>query len=103
VTFYNTTSLPQEELHHERVNAQRQEDRVLQFFRDWPGKDFTPAEVFEAGVCGSAPITSVRRALTNLTSKGLLVRCNSQRVGLYGKQNYAWRLVHRDYRQAQLL
>jgi hypothetical protein len=38
------------------------------------------------------PITSIRRALTNLTEQGLLVKTDLQRMGAKGKPEYIWKV-----------
>lgn len=49
--------------------AERQEDLILDWFRyQPPGARFTPSEVHAVFLAHGWPITSVRRALTNLSS-----------------------------------
>ena len=38
------------------------------------------------------PLTSVRRAITNLSSDGELVKTNDKVTGIYGKPEHLWRL-----------
>ena len=38
------------------------------------------------------PITSVRRALTNLTNEDKIIKTDVKVVGLYGKKEHLWRL-----------
>ena len=38
----------------------------------------------------NVPITSIRRAITNLESEGLLHKTDIQKPGVYGKLNYCW-------------
>lgn len=38
------------------------------------------------------PITSIRRAMTNLTEKGYIFKTNHQRTSLYGKPEYIWEI-----------
>jgi hypothetical protein len=104
MTFFNTIHETGNKLRQSIQTTVTQEQKVLDYFLRHPDMEFTPAEVFSAGVCGSAPITSVRRAITNLTKDMLLTRCNSQKAGLYGKVNFTWRLdAPRPYKQGKLL
>jgi len=73
------------------AQATRQEDRVLAFFHAHPAQRYTPVEVHRR-VLPEAPLTSARRALTNLTTAGHLEKCAEQRPGLFGKPNCTWRL-----------
>ena len=45
-------------------------------------------------VCESAgrrwPLTSIRRAITNLTTDERLVRLDFQRTGIYGRPEHLW-------------
>ncbi len=71
VAFHPRLETPAEALEGE-ARAVRQEDALLAWFRLHPGRRFAPSEVHElAGL--TCPITSVRRALTNLTNRGELV------------------------------
>jgi hypothetical protein len=38
------------------------------------------------------PITSIRRALTNLTNEGKIIKTGVKTVGLYNKKEHLWRL-----------
>jgi hypothetical protein len=103
MTYFNTIAETGDQLHASRITAQRQEARVLAWFQSHPG-EHTPADVFSSGCCGSAPITSVRRAITTLTNDMKLTKCHSQRLGMYGKNNYVWRLAEkRNFQQLNLL
>lgn len=42
--------------------------------------------------CAKWPITSIRRAITNLTNDGELVKHDRMRMGDYGKDNHTWSL-----------
>ena len=42
---------------------------------------------------GYAPLTSIRRAIHDLTDKGLLFKTDRKRHGLYGRPEYIWSLL----------
>jgi hypothetical protein len=69
----------------------KQEDAVLKFFCANIDESFTPFEV-QGRVKLNCPITSIRRAITNLTLKGFLIKTNTQALGAYGKKNFNWKL-----------
>ena len=87
--YYNTVGVTGEELEERQVNVSKQEDIVLDFFKAHPGILFTPFDVRDS-VLVDAPITSVRRAITNLTQFGHLVKTKTRQRGPYGHLNYCW-------------
>ncbi len=90
--FYNTIGEQGEELENSRNNAKSQEEKILHFFRFQHRYSYlTPFEV-QYYVMPSVPITSVRRAMTNLTKKGYLRKMATQKRERWGKYNYTWRL-----------
>jgi hypothetical protein len=102
MNFYNTThETGVSRIHCERV-AEHQDARVLAFFQSHAGELFTPSEVWvRTGMeAQNIPLTSVRRAITNLTpdeeGKRLsltptpLVRTTTKRPGHYGRKEHCW-------------
>lgn len=90
--YYNTTDLVGDELRERIANAASQEKKVKAFFEGHPEKQFTPFEVRDAIFSGGTPITSVRRAITNLTDEEVLKKTDNQREGLFGEPNHLWTL-----------
>lgn len=90
--FFNTTHLYGDQLRREIENAKGQEDKIMVFFRNYPGKEFSPDYVHRTVFSDNVPLTSVRRAITNLTRKGLLKKTENQCIGAYSKLNYTWKL-----------
>ena len=86
--FYNTIYLKQTELEKEIKNAKNQEEKIMVIFQQ--KKELTPSEVWEYLM--EYPLTSIRRAMTNLTDQGRLRKTNTQKVGYYGKPNDVWKL-----------
>ena len=63
--------------------AKTQEQRILEFFQTYAviaGPSYVKRKVLP-----NAPLTSVRRAITNLASKGKLRKTSTQAKGFYGK------------------
>ena len=90
MTYHNTTNLTGEELKRAERKALSQKQKVLQFFKDNPNGSYTPFEV-QSRVNPIWPITSVRRAMSDLTPVDL-IRTDKKKEGLYGAKNYCWRL-----------
>jgi len=92
-SFHNTIDYTGELLLKAEQNARKQEDKILIFFVSKPGERFTPFEIQKA-VLPYAPVTSVRRAMTNLTTKGYLIKTDDQKLEEWGKHNYLWKLAN---------
>lgn len=89
--YYNTTRLTGQALINEILNSNGQESKVLTFFINNPNTSYAP-HVVKTHVLPLSPITSVRRALTNLTNANILIKTNTKVTGTYGKPVYTWRL-----------
>jgi len=87
-TFYNTTHETGLSRIHCQTVAERQEDTVLRFFKAHPGELFTPSEINQRVLPG-AEITSVRRAITELTPLHL-VMTGVMRMGPRGRREHCW-------------
>lgn len=93
-SFYNTTSETGPALKESEQKAKNQEEKVLAFFEEAAGHCFGPSTI-HAEVLPTVPLTSVRRAITNLTKAGKLLKTTHQRIGVYGKNEYLWCLNER--------
>ena len=95
-TYHNTTELSGDELKQAIDKAVSQDDKVLIYFRNNADKEFTPSEVHKEIFPANVPLTSVRRALSNLTRKGYLEKTDNQKTGVYGRPEYTWQLFNWD-------
>jgi len=92
--FWNTIGLKGKSLSKAIETCETQEAVIMELFVSKGKNGLTPVEthnLFEKHV-SECPLTSIRRALTNLTNKGLLVKTDAKRMGKYGMENYVWRL-----------
>ncbi len=88
--YHNTNNEQGLVLERSEAVADRQQDVILDYFRR--GGQHTPDEVWQAlYIHTMTPLTSVRRAITNLTSDGHLEKTDQQRRGMYGKMVHVWR------------
>lgn len=90
--YYNTTNLVSMKLKEAILNAETQNEKIKVFFQSKPNELFTPCEVLKCVFDNKIPITSVRRSMTNLTNSHVLEKTNAQKIGIYGKVNYCWKL-----------
>ena len=91
--YHNTTQISGIELVAEIDNAKKQNDKIMILFKNSPGQEYTPFEVMNIVFKGKTPITSIRRAMSNLTRDFKLLKTDTQRKGMYGKLNYCWKLA----------
>lgn len=91
--FYNTIGLQGKDLFSSQQRVKKQEDIILQIFAE-DGEEMTPFEVSrvlqQQGY--DYPITSIRRAITDLTRDGKLEKTLTRRDGGYGQKNYTWKI-----------
>ncbi len=101
-SFYNTTSLKGDELKDATAKAENQEDLILRLFKNKDDYTLSPSMIMKL-TDNVYPITSVRRAVTNLTNEGVLIKLNTQVSGMYGRAEHLWRWTNIKEGQMQLL
>jgi len=91
MTYFNSTSLTGLELRAAITAARHQDAAILVIFQNARGP-LSPSDVWR--LCEQAgkqwPLTSVRRAITTLTSAGALTQTGFQKRGIYGRLEYCW-------------
>ena len=90
--YFNTNGEEGEYLMSSRERCAEQEGIVLSLFRRL--RALSPSECWRQwhNTYGQAPpLTSVRRAITNLTSYGHLEKTSARTTGMYGKKEYVWK------------
>ena len=86
--YYNTTSEKGNHLKTSHTRTRTQEEKIYSFFLTF-GQPLSPSMILDK-MNLKCPITSVRRALTDLTSKGKLIKLNKLVMGSYGKKEHLW-------------
>lgn len=87
-SYYNTTHETGDTLDLFEVKARTQEDIIMAFFVR-TGRPWSPSQVWQE-VMQRAPLTSVRRAITNLERAGQLVKTTQKVQGAYGRPECMW-------------
>ena len=90
MSYYNTTSEKGQELKESHRKARSQEELIYSYFCNY-GKPLSPSQVLDK-LNLNCPITSIRRAMTNLTDDHKIIKTNIKVEGLYGKKEHLWRL-----------
>jgi len=96
-SFYNTINLHGEDLKIAQYRANSLQAKILDYFLARPEKRLTPPEVQNKMGENNRPLTSIRRALTNLTTDGHLIKTGEMSLGPYGAPNFKWRLNTQKY------
>jgi hypothetical protein len=92
MTYYNTTSVRDPDLNEYRKKADKQDTRILEYFQHHPFAHLAPSQIHQRVFGMTVPITSVRRAMSTLTGKGLLRRTDIKIKGPFGRPECLWSL-----------
>jgi len=98
-SFYNTTNLAGAALKRSEAKSLTQEELILDYFERNRHLKRSPSQVQKALNLRGVPITSIRRAMTNLTSQTKLHKTMETVTGKYGKPEYCWQLALRRGQQ----
>ena len=90
MSYFNTTHEKGERLRSYSKRSKGQEVAILALFVD-AQRPLAPSELFHM-LDGRYPLTSIRRAVTNLTTSRDLVKTSKKSPGMYGRDEHLWRL-----------
>lgn len=90
--FFNTVHLSGSVLQTAKEACTKQNARILEIMRS--GEEFTPIEVWKEyqKIYGNVLLTSIRRGMTTLSDKGLLIMTDNIKDEEYGKPNHLWKI-----------
>ncbi len=91
-SHFDTTHEPPEDVHAYRAQCGHQQRLVIDWWLAHPNAEATPFQIRDR-VLPEAPITSARRAITNLATAGVLVKTGKKRGERLGRRNYLWALA----------
>lgn len=92
--FHNTINASGETLVAHTITCKSQEERILAIFKESePNTLLDPVDVLArySKLYNLVPLTSIRRAMTNLTSDNKLIKTSLMKQGAYGKPNFLWK------------
>jgi hypothetical protein len=95
-TYYNTNELPANDFLAAIHKAKSQQEKILIYFQSYPGRRFAPHQIKAAIFSDFTPITSIRRAITNLEKDGLLKKTDHMIDGDFGAPVHTWELRNWD-------
>lgn len=92
--FYNTIDLTGQELEKAKAQTLKQEELIATIFKKNCHKEISPSQILDIvnkhyGL--NWPLTSIRRAITNLTEENALVKLQTMKEGIYGKPEHLWK------------
>jgi len=90
-SHYNTTDLEGDDLQQREAQAKTQEEIILDHFVKNRDNLLTPEQLIGVVPHGT-PITSIRRAFTNLKKASKIVKTDIKKPGMYGMVVHCWRL-----------
>lgn len=91
--FHNTIGANESNLVSHNSNCKTQEDKILAIFKmKGSGWHLTPFDVLRdySKLYPPVPITSIRRAISNLTEQNKLIKTSFMLKEEYGKPNFTW-------------
>lgn len=93
--YHDTTAARPDELAIRKRGCEHQQTLVLAIFQEFrtPMSPFQVWAVYTERGHKQTPLTSIRRAISNLTKDSYLIRTRAQRIGPYGRQEYQWQLA----------
>ena len=90
MSFYNTIHETGNTLKESHRKVRSQEGKILNYFLMY-GKPLSPSMISQK-MNLNCPLTSIRRAFTNLTIDNKLIKTDEYTIGDYGKREHLWRL-----------
>jgi hypothetical protein len=95
--YYNTTNEVGVQLRANLKKANNQTYLTLAVFQTYPNDYLSAHEVWtflmdNQSIDTKTPITSIRRAITDLTKQERLVKTDKRVVGSAGRKTYTWKL-----------
>ena len=93
-TYYNTNKLAADDFLAAIASAKSQQEKILIYFQSNPGRRFAPHQIKAAIFSDHTPITSIRRAITNLEKDGFLTKTDHMISGDFGSPVHTWELKH---------
>ena len=100
MAFYQTIDQTDSALKESHRKIRKQEDLIYSLFVKC-NQPLSPSMVLsQSGL--NCPITSIRRAMTDLCKAGRIVKTDRQVKGMYGKAEHLWELPLLEPKQVSL-
>jgi predicted transcriptional regulator len=93
MTYYTTTTLTGDQLLKYRVKADSQERLIYAIFKEYGC--MTASECLATFPRFNTPLTSIRRAFSNLYDRGLIHKSHETKIGIYGRPEHFY-IINKD-------
>ena len=95
--YYNTTREEGVQLKLNIEKAHNQKHKVLSVFQKNPTQNYCADDIIRVlterdEINTNTPLTSIRRAITDLTNDDYIVKTDKRVMGSAGRKTYTWRL-----------
>jgi len=94
--YYNTNRESGETLAKSQATTVSQEEKIYEYFQTRTrlglAENVAPHDLIVSLFPDNTPITSIRRAITNLEKAGKLAKTDFMVMGIYGKMVHTWRI-----------
>ena len=95
--YYNTTNETGTGYKANLEQANNQNELTLAVFQTYPSESLSANDVWSFlidndSINEQTPLTSIRRAITDLTNQDKLLKTNKKVMGGSGRKTYTWRL-----------
>jgi len=95
--YYNTTNENGLNYKSNLKQATNQEQLTLAVFQTYPNDNLSAYDVWKflidnESINEQTPLTSIRRAISDLTNRNRLVKTDKKVLGGAGRKTYTWRL-----------
>ena len=96
MSYYNTTNETGDELLGFIGKAMNQAEVIIGIYQRAEHKSLTPSDVWKLWAeytrLTQPPLTSIRRAISDLELNGKLIKTDLKKDGIYGRPEHFWRL-----------
>jgi hypothetical protein len=97
INFFNTTNETGETLSKYSATAKSQQERIYDYMKTRRGVGFAPSQILDYVFSGeNVPITSIRRAMTNLSDSkngSLISKTDIKYRGPMGRPEHTWAYI----------
>ena len=89
--YYNTNNLKDQQL-IDAIDKNANQEIIIECIFKSENRALTPSQAWQIFPNKEVPLTSIRRAITNLCSKNVLFKADEMIIGLYGKPEHFYSL-----------
>lgn len=93
IDIFEAMLINEREVEIGKIHPESDKRLIYEFFKNHAGQSYTPFEVLRELRFDDFKITSVRRAISDLTDIGVLIDTKKKRKGPLGRNNNLWSIA----------